>query len=103
MSVPFVPNVALKAIEILTQAQYAQSGYNLRFEALCERIPDQHPILISEHLDFAADLIESAKRLAGQVKAGELSRAEALERLGKSFDGFGDESIARALVFALQI
>ena len=103
MSVPFVPKVALKAIKILTEPQYAQSDYNLRFEALCKRIPDQHPILIDEHLQFAADVIKSAKRLAGQVKAGELSRAEALERLEKSFEGFGDESIARALVFALQI
>ena len=103
MSVPFVPKVALKAIEILTEPQYAHSDYNLRLEALCERIPDQHPILISEHLEFAEDVIESAKRLARQVKAGELSRAEALERLGKSFDSFASESIALALSFALQV
>ena len=103
MSVPIVPKVALKAIEILTEPRYAQSDPNLRFEALCGRIPNQHPILIDEHLQIASDLIESAKRLAGQIKAGEASRAEALERLGASLNVFANESIARALAFALQI
>jgi hypothetical protein len=102
MSVPFMPKAAIKAIEILTEPEYAQADYNLTFEVLCRRIPDQHPILISEHLQFAEELIESAKRLAKQVNAGELSRANALKRLGKSFSAFEIESIGRALAFALQ-
>jgi hypothetical protein len=102
MSVPFMPKVARKAIEILTEPEYSQADYRLVSQALYKRIPDQHPILIDEHLQFAMDLIESAQRFARQVKAGELLQADALERLGKSFDAFEHESITRALAFALQ-
>jgi hypothetical protein len=102
MSVPFMPKVAIKAIEILTEPEYAQANYKIVSEALCRRIPDQHPLLIDEHLQFAMELIESAKRFAKQVKAGELPQADALERLGTSFDAFEIESVARVLAFALQ-
>ena len=102
MSVPFMPKVAIKAIEILTEPAFAQADHQLVADALCRRIPDQHPILIDEHLQFAVDLIKSAKRFAEQINAGNLSRADALDRLGKSFNAFETESIARALGFALQ-
>ena len=102
MSVPFMPKVALKAIEILTEPAYAQADHPAQLEALCRRIPDQHPILIGEHLDYASELIDAAKRLAEQINVGKLSRADALTRLGTSFSGFEHESIARAISFALQ-
>jgi hypothetical protein len=102
VSVPFMPTVAIKAIEILTESAYAQADYNLTFEVLCRRIPDQHPMLISEHLDYATELIEASKRFAKQVKAGELSQADALAHLETTFDAFEIESVTRALAFALQ-
>jgi hypothetical protein len=102
MSVPFMPKVARKAIEILTEPEYAQAHHRLVSEALYERIPDQHPLLIDEHLDYTAQLIEAAKRLAEQIQSGKLSRADAVARLETSFSDFETESITRALAFALQ-
>jgi hypothetical protein len=98
MSVPFIIEVAAGAIDILTAPSILS---DTPADALCKRFPWQHPLLVMEHIDYASMLIQSSKNKAKMIKAGSITREEAVKSLTNSFNGFPVTSIEKVLGFAM--
>lgn len=102
MSIPFVTQVAVAAVEVATAPELAGAGKRAMSAALQARFDDQHPLLISEHLDYALLLISSAEASAAKVSSGSISRDDALSDLRRGYGSFPSESIDRALSYGLR-
>lgn len=102
MSIPFVTQVAVTAVEVATDPELADAGKRAMSAALQARLDDQHPLLIGEHLDYALLLISSAEASAAKVSSGSISRDDALLELRRGYGSFPSESVNRALSYALQ-
>lgn len=101
MSVPFVAAVAVGAVEVATDPGLVALGVRASGAALASRFPDQHPLLVGEHLDYATMLVRAAAAAAAAVQAGTVSRGGALAALQHSHPGFAPESVERALAYGL--
>lgn len=102
MSIPFVTQVAVAAVEVATDPELAGAEKRAMSVALQARFDDQHPLLIGEHLDYALLLIGSAELSAAKVRSGSISRDDALSELRRGYGSFPSESVDRALSYALQ-
>jgi hypothetical protein len=102
MSVPFLSSVAVGAVEALTDQQLVAAGSRAVANALQSRFPDQHPLLVGEHLHYAGLLVRSASELAAQVQAGSLSQLQAMAKLQSGYSDFPSQSVERALTYGLQ-
>jgi hypothetical protein len=103
MSVPFIKEVAEGAIEVLTNRGLVADGRQAVTTALERRFRKQHPILIGEHLDYAELVISDALKAAAKVKAGSISRTDALRQLQHGYNAFSNQSIERALSYGLDL
>jgi hypothetical protein len=97
MSIPFIVEVAAGAVDVLT----AQDVSETPADRLCKRFPKQHPLLVIEHIDYASMLIQASKNKTKMLRAGAISREEAINALTKSFDGFPLTAIEKALDFTM--
>jgi hypothetical protein len=102
MSIPFTPSVAIGAIEVLTDPQLIGASSETMLTELESRFQHQHPMLISEHLQYAEDLLASAMQIAIQTKQTSLPHVRAIQRLKSGYSGYPDQSIERALAYALE-
>lgn len=93
MSVPFVVQVAVAAVEVATDPTLASAGKKAMSAALQARFGDQHPLLIGEHLDYALRLVRSAEAAAAKVRSGSMSRDLALSELRRGYGSFPEESV----------
>ena len=97
MSVPFVPSIAVGAVDVMTGSMAATAGRGTVLDTMQLRFPDHHPMLIDEHIHYAGLLLQEAAKLAIEVKNHSLSREEAFARLQSGFENFPGTSIERAL------
>ena len=102
MSVPFIASVAIGAVEALTDQQFVAAGPKAVAAILRARFPDQHPLLVGEHLHYAGLLVRSASEAAAQVQAGSLSQVQAMAKLQSGYSDFPSQSVERALTYGLQ-
>ena len=102
MSVPFVVQVAVAAVEVATDPTLASAGKRAMSAALQARCGDQHPLLVGEHLDYALLLVRSAEDGAAKVRSGSMSRDLALSELRRGYGSFPDESVDLAWSYGLR-
>ncbi|NUO75931.1 MAG: hypothetical protein HOQ32_07945 [Lysobacter sp.] len=102
MSIPFLVQVAVAAVEVATDPTLAGGGKKAMSAALQARCGDQHPLLVGEHLDYALLLVRSAEDGAAKVRFGSMSRDLALAELRRGYGGFPDESVDLAWSYGLQ-
>jgi hypothetical protein len=98
MSVSFVLEVAVGAVDVLVTAPLASSSLT---DLLCKKFPRQHPLLVVEHIDYANLLIQSSFKKAEMVNLGSMSKEEAIDSLAKGFNEFPKSAIEKAFEFAL--
>jgi len=101
MSVPFVTEFAVRAVEILTDDRYAREP-RLASDVLYAAFPEEHWSMLDENLDCASHLVRSAAGLAASVGAGSLNFDDALMSLRMKYDWFPEDSCRRALEFAIR-
>jgi hypothetical protein len=96
MPIPFAPEVAAYAVELLANVQIERGTASDPFEALEARFPELHPVLLAEHLGYAEELFRAAATNAALIRAGISSDEQALNNLKSSQILFNAESIERA-------
>ena len=101
MSIPFIASVAICAVEVATNPELLASGKKAMRLALQSRFPEQHPLLLGEHLDYATLLVRSATEAAARIDSGAISKDQALAELQHSYQSFPSESVGRALAYGV--
>jgi hypothetical protein len=102
MSVPFNLEVALAAIELMTDPTRDRFDTKSIYEELVARIKTQHPMLISEHVDYVGDVIKYAIKLSTQANAGQMTEQQALQKLRSGYKEFPIEALQRTLTYCKQ-
>lgn len=101
MSIPFMTPVAIGAVKIATDPVLLASGYQAMLTALESSFPEQHPLLVGEHLDYAILMVRSAVKAAAKVQSGSVSQADALAALQRGYISFPVHCVKRALAYGL--
>jgi hypothetical protein len=98
MSVPFNLEVALAAIEQMTNPAHKDYDVKTIYAQLVAQINTQHPILISEHIDCVDGLIKYTHKLLLQINSTQLSEQHALEKLSAAYSDLPPDALQQ--VFA---
>jgi len=99
MPVPFSQEVTTFAAGLLARATDDPAGGD-PFHALTTRFPELHPVLIAENLQWTEQLFRAASGVASSVRAGLLTRDQALDALQSSHRSFSPHVVAQALAHA---
>jgi hypothetical protein len=102
MSVPFNLEVALAAIKLMTNPTCDKYDTKIIYEQLVAQIKNQHPMLISEHIDYVDGLIKYAKKMLTQANAGQITEQQAFEKFTSSYKDFPVNSLKRVFAYCKQ-
>jgi hypothetical protein len=102
MSVPFNLEVALAAIERMTNPAHTHYDVKSIYKQLIVQIKTQHPMLISEHIDYVDGLINDANQLLLQVNSAQLSEQHALEKLYAGYSDFPTDTLQQVFAYCKQ-